>query len=86
MDLTGDDDKRLVTAFEKLLRTDHDGSMHATILEKLDSIIFRLDSELKKLHQKSVHQQIQGARRAVNNAIITMKIVQANRESMFKND
>ena len=86
MALTKDDDRRLVTAFEHKLRTDRDGSMHENILDQLNTISFRLENELKKLHEKVIHQQIQGAIRAVNNAIITMKIVQANKASLLNND
>lgn len=71
---------RLVTALEKTLKNDHDGSIHTNLLKQLEVMSLRLESESKKLQEKYIHLQIEGAREAVNGALITMKIVDANRE------
>ena len=70
---------RLVTALEKTLKNDYDGSIHANLLKQLEVMSLRLESESKKLLEKNIHLQIEGARAAVNGALITMKIIDADR-------
>ena len=72
---------RLVTALEKTLRSDVDGSIHTALFKQLEEISFRLDAESKKLLEKEIYLQIEGARQAVNGAIATMRIVVANIDS-----
>ena len=70
---------RLVTALEKTLKNDHDGSIHTNLLKQLEVMSLRLESESKKLLEKDIHLQIEGAKAAVNGALITMKIVNAHK-------
>ena len=70
---------RLVTALEKILRNDDDGSIHTDLLNQLEAISLRLENESKKLRERETHLKIEGARQAVNNALITMKIAGANK-------
>lgn len=72
---------RLVTALEKSLRKDDDGSIHVALLNQLEAISLRLETESKKLLAKETYLQIEGARQAVNGAIVTMKIVESNRDT-----
>lgn len=70
---------RLVTALEKTLRNDHDGSIYTDLLKQLETISLRLEVESKKLQEKETHLEIEGAKQAVNNALITMKIAEVNK-------
>lgn len=75
----GNDDLRLVTALEKILKKDEDGSLHTDLLNQLEAISLRLEADSKKLKPREVHLQIEGARQAVNGALMTMKIIEANK-------
>ncbi len=58
---------------EERLHADTDGLLKARLLGELSAMQLRLQSELRKLNDRSTHQELQGALQAVTAALQVMR-------------